>query len=166
MEDGSYVLARLPYRSTLPRRLAVASEVATLNFVRAQGIPAPTVLGYSIGDNAVGSEYILMEKLPGTPLGASWYSLTETERLTILYQIIDMEAKLFAANLPANESIYFAFDLPTGVPKVDIPDSVDGLCVGPYAAFSWWFGERHNLDIDRGPREYYAASTLSTVLIL
>ncbi|KAK1910226.1 hypothetical protein P3342_006499 [Pyrenophora teres f. teres] len=30
--DGTSVLARLPYPSTQPRRLAVASEVATMNF--------------------------------------------------------------------------------------------------------------------------------------
>lgn len=41
MNDGSSVLARLPYSSTLPRRLVVASEVATLDFLRTTGFPAP-----------------------------------------------------------------------------------------------------------------------------
>ncbi|KMU88561.1 hypothetical protein CIHG_06361 [Coccidioides immitis H538.4] len=58
MKDGSSLLARLPYPSTMPRCLAVASEVATLAFVRACGIPAPRVLGYSAHDNPVGVEYI------------------------------------------------------------------------------------------------------------
>ncbi|EAS27510.1 uncharacterized protein CIMG_10115 [Coccidioides immitis RS] len=58
MKDGSSLLARLPYPSTMPRCLAVASEVATLAFVRACGIPAPRVLGYSAHDNPVGVEYV------------------------------------------------------------------------------------------------------------
>jgi hypothetical protein len=27
------------------------------------------------------------------------------------------------------------------------------MCIGPYAALRWWFGERGDLDIDRGPRK-------------
>jgi len=58
MEDGTSIIARLPYPSTSPRRLAVVSEVAPMDFVRAHGIPTPRILGYSIDENAVGSEYI------------------------------------------------------------------------------------------------------------
>lgn len=72
MKDGSSILARLPYPSTVPRRLAVASEVATLAFICAHGIPAPRVLDYSIDDNSVGAEYILMEKVNGKPIGDAW----------------------------------------------------------------------------------------------
>ncbi|KAL7777655.1 hypothetical protein CFE70_004322 [Pyrenophora teres f. teres 0-1] len=56
--DGTSVLARLPYPSTQPRRLAVASEVATMNFVRTHGVPTPQTLGYAIDENPVGSEYL------------------------------------------------------------------------------------------------------------
>jgi aminoglycoside phosphotransferase (APT) family kinase protein len=69
------VIARMPYPSTLPRRLAVASEVATMNFVRAHGVPTPRILGYAINENPVGSEYILMENLPGRPIGDAWFDL-------------------------------------------------------------------------------------------
>jgi hypothetical protein len=155
MKDGSSVLARLTYPSTLPRRLAVASEVATLDFVRAHGIPTPRILGYSIDENAVGSDYILMEKLPGRPIGDAWFDLSEQERLKILHYIVKLETKLFAVGFPASGSIYYASDLPIGTPKVNIPGSVAGLCIGPYAALRWWHGERRKLDIDRGPRTYY-----------
>ncbi|PVH97319.1 hypothetical protein DM02DRAFT_597827 [Periconia macrospinosa] len=153
MRDGSSILARLPYPSTLPRRLAVASEVATLDFVRAHGIPVPRVLGYSVGDDAVGAEYILMEKLPGKPIGDAWFDLSEQERLKVILQVVELEAKLFNMQLPASGSIYYARDLSPGTPKIDMPGSTDGLCMGPYAALRWWFGERGNLDIDRGPHE-------------
>ncbi|KAL5115273.1 hypothetical protein ACEQ8H_006865 [Pleosporales sp. CAS-2024a] len=153
MKDGSSVLARLPYPSTLPRRLAVASEVATLAFVRAHGIPTPRVLGYSADDNAVGAEYILMEKLPGRPIGDAWFDLSEQERLKLLLQIVQLETKLFSIHLPASGSIYFGRDLPPNTPRIDIPGSDGGLCIGPYAGLRWWFGERGDLEIDRGPHE-------------
>lgn len=134
MKDGSSILARLPYPSTLPRRLAVASEVATLAFVRAHGIPTPRVLGYSVDDNAVGSEYILMEKLPGRPIGDTWFDLSEQERLKVLLQIVELETKLFTIDLPASGSIYYAHDLSPDTPKIDIPGFNSGFCMGPYAA--------------------------------
>ncbi|KAH8724530.1 kinase-like domain-containing protein [Phaeosphaeriaceae sp. PMI808] len=152
MKDGSSILARLPYPITLPRHLAVASEVATLAFVRAQGVPAPRVVGYSaaIENNPVGTEYILMEKVPGKPIGDTWFDLSDQERLKLLLQIVELETKLFNIALPASGSIYYARDLPSSTPRIDIPGS-DGLCIGPYAALRWWFGERAKLDIDRGP---------------
>lgn len=153
MRTGSSILARLPYPSTLPRRLATASEVATLAFVRAHGIPAPRVLGYSVGDNPVGSEYILMEKLPGRPIGDTWFDLSENERLKVLFEIVNLETKIFAIGLPASGSIYYASDLSPETPQVPLPESGDGLCIGPYVALRWWFKERADLDIDRGPRK-------------
>lgn len=153
MKDGSSILARLPYLSTVPRRLAVASEVATLEFVRAHGIPTPRVLAYSVDANTVGSEYILMEKLLGRPIGDAWFDLSEEERLKVLLEIVKLEAKLFAIKLPASGSIYYARDLSPGTPNIDIPGSEDGFCIGPYAALQWWFGERGDLNIDRGPRK-------------
>jgi hypothetical protein len=137
LKDRSSILARLPYPSTLPRRLAVASEVATLAFARAQGIPTPRVLGYSVDANAVGAEYILMEKLPGRPIGDTWFDLSEQERLKVLLQMVKLETKLFAINLPASGSIYYARDLSPGTPRIDIHGSDDGLCIGPYAALRW-----------------------------
>ncbi|KAH8707543.1 kinase-like domain-containing protein [Phaeosphaeriaceae sp. PMI808] len=142
MKDGLSILARLPYLSKLPRRLAVASEVATLAFVRAHG---------SVDDNAVGAEYILMEKLPGRPLGDTWFGLSEQERPKTLLQIVELEAKLFAINLPASGSIYYARDLSPGIPKIELAGPDSGLCIGPYASLRWWFSERGDLDIDRGP---------------
>ena len=151
MKDGSSVLARLPYPSTLPRRLAVASEVATLDFLRTKEMPVPRVLDYSTGGNAVGVEYMLMERLPGRPLSGIWFSLTEEQRCHILHKIVLMETKLFTNRLPACGSIYYSHDLPLEMPRVGISGSSD-LCVGPYASMRWWYGERAELDIDRGPR--------------
>ena len=54
---------------TVPKYHTVASEAATLVLLRAYGVPVPKVLVYSPDRiNAVGTEYILLEKLEGIPL--------------------------------------------------------------------------------------------------
>jgi hypothetical protein len=153
MEDGASVLARLPYPSTSPRRLAVASEVATMDFVGSRGIRSPEVLGHSIEENSVGSEYILMEKLPGRPIGDAWFDLSEQERLQVLHDMVQLEAKMFNMMLPASGSIYYARDLPSDTHRIVIPGINDHFCVGPYASRRWWFGSRESLEVDRGPRK-------------
>lgn len=154
MKDGSCILASLSYRSTLPRRLAVASEVSILDFIRAQGIPTSLAFGYSIGDNnATDTECILLEKLPGKPTGDTWFDLGEQKRLKVLLQIVNLEAKLFTINSPASGSIYYAHDQTPSTLKVGIPGFESELCVGPFAALRWWFGERGDLDIYGGPRK-------------
>jgi hypothetical protein len=156
MRDGTSVLARMPYPSTLPRRLAVASEVATMDFVRAHGIPTPRICAYAIDENPVGSEYILMEKLPGRPIGEAWFDLSEQERLQVLHDIVKLELKMFNIQLPASGSIYHARDLKPDTPKVSMRE-VDGqFCMGPYTGLRWWYGERGTLEIDRGPRKCHS----------
>ncbi|RYN29186.1 hypothetical protein AA0112_g7254 [Alternaria arborescens] len=151
MNDGASILARLPYPSTVPRRLAVASEFATIDLLRANGISAPQVLAYSTDENAVCAEYMLMERTSGKPLSRVWVHLTDDERFKTLHQIVTMEAKLFAVELPASGGIYYSDDLPPTMPRIDIPEFDNGLCIGPYAHSVWWYGERKYLDIDRGP---------------
>lgn len=63
---------------TQPKRLAVASEVATMDLVRSHGIPVPQIYGNSTeADNPVGIEYILMEKIGGKALGDVWFTLSQ-----------------------------------------------------------------------------------------
>ncbi|KAI9042367.1 phosphotransferase family protein [Aspergillus affinis] len=152
MLDGTEVLARLPYPSTEPGRLVVASEVATLALLRAHSLPVPRVHAYSTdAKNPVGSEYIIMEKVPGRPLGDQWFELSDRERLKLLLQLVQLEAKVHAIELPASRSIYYPNDLPSDSPRILIPDS--DFCIGPNAALEWWFAERASLRIDRGPCE-------------
>ncbi|KAL1977317.1 hypothetical protein VTN31DRAFT_176 [Thermomyces dupontii] len=72
MEDGREILARIPNPNAGPSRYVVASEVATLDFLRnILEIPVPEVIDWSISSeqpNPVGAEYILMEKVKGLQL--------------------------------------------------------------------------------------------------
>ncbi|RFU29476.1 hypothetical protein B7463_g6872, partial [Scytalidium lignicola] len=71
--DGLKVTARLPYPSTIPRRYGIASEVATMEFLRLNGVPVPKVFDWnSSSSNEVGSEYIIMERVQGRELEEMW----------------------------------------------------------------------------------------------
>lgn len=106
------------------------------------------------GDNPVGAEYIIMEKLDGVPLGEMWYTMTPEEQYKVMKQVVELEAKLMALELPAFGSIYYQRDLPTER-SVPLPDEAGtGFCIGPMAHWSWWNGGRGALDIDRGPCKY------------
>ncbi|KAI1932580.1 hypothetical protein LOZ65_000569 [Ophidiomyces ophidiicola] len=153
-DDNTRILARLPYPSTVPKQLAVASEVATLDLLRCHDILVPKVLGYSANtDNSVGAEYILLEKVNGTPLGVS-----DKQRLKILMELVQLEAKLFVVQLPASGSIYYCHDLPPELKNnvvnlshsFDFPNGCSEICIGPDASLAWWYAERSLLgDINR-----------------
>ena len=156
MKNGSEVLARLPYSSTKPDRLALASEVATLDLVRANGVPVPKVLCYSTDpENAVGAEYMIMEKLPGRPIGDKWFDLSRQQRLKIISEVVKTEVKLAEIDLPAYGSIYYERDLPAELSRTVIAPTSDngGLCIGPYVDLGWWYKERGSIQVDRGPRK-------------
>lgn len=75
LDNGKAVVARLPFPVAGPTRLTTASEVATLEFVRLRlDTPTPLVLNYCVDAAAtdVGSEFIIMEKVPGVELFSRW----------------------------------------------------------------------------------------------
>lgn len=64
------MVACIPYPATVPKKLVVASEVATMALLRSTGLPMPEVYGYSAStDNAAETEYIFMQFVQDTSLG-------------------------------------------------------------------------------------------------
>jgi aminoglycoside phosphotransferase (APT) family kinase protein len=154
--DGYAVLARLPYKTTVPKHHAVASEAATLALLRAQGVPVPKVLAYSPDQtNAVGTEYILLEKLEGTPLSDQWFSMDTKTRVKIMRQIVDVERRFMSIHFPASGSLYYRRDLDGSQHSIPVSDDI---VVGPTAQHEWWYRERASLDIDRGPCKFLTRS--------
>ena len=67
MDDECEVIARIPISIAGPAHCTTASEVATMDFLRTRlDIPVPKVFAWASrvgGDNPVGAEYIIMEKM-------------------------------------------------------------------------------------------------------
>jgi hypothetical protein len=151
------VLARLPYNTTIPKHHAVASEAATLAFLRSHGVPVPEVLGYSPDHaNAVGAEYILLQKIDGMPLRDQWFSMDTKTRVKIMKQIVEVEKQFMSIRFPANGSLYYRRDISCSqraIPTSQDPDlsSPDQIVIGPTAQHEWWYQDRGLLKIDRGP---------------
>ncbi|RMZ27187.1 hypothetical protein D0859_08744, partial [Hortaea werneckii] len=152
MHDGFRIIVRLPYPSTQPKLLATASEVATMDLVRRHGVPTPVVYAYSAySNNPVGSEYMVMETVPGRRLTDIWYELCDKQRIKVLGEIVDQEAKLFDISLPAYGSIYSTGGLPENFGNAKVEADVGQFCVGPDASLEYWFETRSQLEISRGP---------------
>ncbi|CAG8390050.1 unnamed protein product [Penicillium salamii] len=158
-DDGYAVLARLPYKTTVPKQYAVVSEAATLTLLRAHGVPVPEVLAYSADQmNAVGTEYILLERLEGTPLSDQWFSMDTKTRVKVMRQIVDLERQFMSISFPASGSLYHRRDLDSSQRFVPVSDDI---VVGQTAQHEWRYRERGSLEVDRGPckssfrRAYY-----------
>lgn len=113
------------------------------------------MLDYSpVINNPVGIEYIILEKLPGRPLGERWFSLENKAVVQVMKQLVDIEQRHLCLPLPAAGSLYFQRDLGSDEKFVPLPElsSTDlDIEIGPIASYAWWYRERAGLDIDRGP---------------
>lgn len=158
--DGFQMVARIPYPVTKPKGLVVASEAATLTFLRGKGVPVPKVYSYSASaDNAAGTEYIFMEFSQDEHLSNIWYDLDEKEMKKFISSLVGLEAQLANISLPAFGSLFFHRDIPEGTEKVAIdPGDIsrpESLYVGPSTALHLWHGKREELSVDRGPCRYF-----------
>ncbi|KAK2879399.1 hypothetical protein FQN49_000917 [Arthroderma sp. PD_2] len=156
MRNGFRIVARVPYPVTEPKSLVIASEVATMDFLRSRGIPVPKIFGYSaVTDNPAGTEYIFMEFAQGKSLGDIWFTLTAKERAKTVASLVGLESRLFTLHLPAAGSIYYSNDLPDQTCRIPFPSqfSTDDsrFCIGPDTSLGSWYGKRAQLSVDRGP---------------
>ncbi|KIL65763.1 hypothetical protein M378DRAFT_76367 [Amanita muscaria Koide BX008] len=158
MRCGFRMVARIPYPVTIPKYFAVASEVATMAFLRSFGLPIPEVYGYSpTPNNAAGTEYIFMEFVQGTNLGDIWFDLGEGEIISISRQLAELESKMMSIAFPAGGSLYYTEDLENAAgsaswptrPGITLEDK--RFCIGPDTSLRLWFGRRSQLDLERGP---------------
>jgi hypothetical protein len=145
----------------------VASEAATLAFLSSHGVPVPEVFGYSPDQaNAVGAEYILLQKIDGTPLSDQWFSMDTKTRVKLMKQIVEIEKQFMSIRFLANGSLYYRRDLSCSqraIPASQDPDlsSPDQIVIGPTAQHEWWYQDRGLLEIDRGPCMCYASRCFS-----
>lgn len=152
LRDGRQVAAHVPYSERVPKHLAVSSEVATAEYMRRHGIPAPEINAYSPdADNDAGVPYIMMEFVQGPTLEDVWDSLSDDEIVSVVDQITQLEARMMALEFPAGGSLYFTRDLEKVSPGLGVPLSDPTFCVGPDMNETLWLGRRAELDVFRGP---------------
>lgn len=154
---GLKIIARLPYPCTLPRKYGIASEVATMEFLRIHGIPIPKILDWSSSaSNQLGSEYIIMERVSGRELADTWCMMTFQERMAVIKKIVDIERLLFGIQFPASGSLFFKNSLDPDVECIDMPEisslnDSSRFCIGPSTEYLWWYQKRNELAANRGP---------------
>ncbi|KAJ7073964.1 hypothetical protein C8F01DRAFT_5439 [Mycena amicta] len=81
--------------------LQFLSEVATIEFVRKHtSIPAPEILHSDFNpNNAVGTPFMLMQRIPGESLGTAWHSMSREQREGVVREVAHVEAQLLQAPL-------------------------------------------------------------------
>ncbi|PGH08519.1 hypothetical protein AJ80_07839 [Polytolypa hystricis UAMH7299] len=89
-------------------------EVATMDFARnVLRTPTPHVYAWDacwggVGSNTVGAEFIIMEKVPGSPLSAVWWKLQPREKLKILLQVVGYQKRWVDIKFTKFGSLYYA----------------------------------------------------------
>ena len=152
MHGGFKMVARIPYPVTVPKFYAIASEVATMRFLRSSGLPVPEVYDYSpSSDNTAKTEYIFMEFMIGMKLSDVWLEPEEPDIVSVLCQLAQLESRMMSIPFPAGGSLYYANDLEKVTGRAGIPLNDERFCVGPDARLHMWYGRRSQLDVDRGP---------------
>lgn len=152
MDDGYEVIARISTLIARPPHYMTVSEVATIDFLRTQlNILVPKVFAWSSrldGDNQVGAEYIIMEKVQGESLASRWLSLSTEGLVEVIKQIVDIESQLFSARFPKYGSLYYKGDLEEEACEDKSNEQngevflSDQFCVGSIATRSFWRDER------------------------
>ena len=174
MEDGFEAIAKLPTAAAGPRYYLTSSEVATMDFLRSElSIPVPRVYVWnpftSVDRNPVGAEYIIMEKVEGVQLADCWGDLTGNETLKIMKQLASIEAQFFERPLSQYGSIYYKTSLNAPEHRSDKLYADDTLnndqnsrwCIGPSANSAWWYQERADMNIERGPCKPHHPDTMT-----
>lgn len=141
----------------------------------------PRVLAWDAqSDNAVGTEYILMDEASGTPLRKTWESLDLRPKSNIVDELVAISKKLLSvsftrqvfffrctkvaissANGPGRYgSLYFSDSSIPGCEAAgisgnltcqELQDANDRYVIGPVTESSFWHAERREIDAVRGP---------------
>ncbi|KAG6828215.1 hypothetical protein H0H87_002697 [Tephrocybe sp. NHM501043] len=157
------LVVRIPYPLVIPKAYAVASEVATMDFLRSKGLPTPKIYAYSFtSGNEANTEYILMEYVKGTDLSQIWPGLKDAEIASLMGQLAKFESAMMSISFPAGGSIYYARDLMelSGNEGIPLGEQVKSsalqegrFCIGPDVSIPLWYGRREHLNVFRGPYE-------------
>ncbi|PPJ50234.1 hypothetical protein CBER1_07207 [Cercospora berteroae] len=140
--DGSELVAKLPFKIAGPSHYTTASEVAVLQYVSQHTeVPVPKVLAWnSDASNAIGSEYVIMEKAPGVQLNKIWADMPDYDHFVLIKNLCALESQLAAIEFPAHGSLYLRESLKSNDGPVPLEPSSDPdgrFCIGPSCERAW-----------------------------
>ncbi|KDQ14840.1 hypothetical protein BOTBODRAFT_158856 [Botryobasidium botryosum FD-172 SS1] len=176
LDTGAEVIARIPHPIAGPPRYVIASEVATMDYLRTVlHLPVPRVLSWSASNDRVGSAYIIMEKVEGSTLKMRMQSLPPAHEFRdLVISVLEMETSCLHAVFSQYGSLYYKEDVSPELQRVplyadfsQIKDGADRFRIGPSTNRAFWCGERESMDLDRGPwrlpEDYLAAAARSEI---
>ncbi|KXT03389.1 hypothetical protein AC578_3947 [Pseudocercospora eumusae] len=148
MSCGRTIIAKLPHPNAGPAKLTTLSEVATMDYARSVlKLPLPKVLAWSCTkENAVESEYILMEEAKGSQLSSVWHGLPVKRKANIVRKIVHVEAQMMSTPFDIRiGSLYFSDSGISGC-KPTTSDIINAdshrFSIGPIVRSEFWEKER------------------------
>ncbi|KAG1763962.1 hypothetical protein EDD22DRAFT_473558 [Suillus occidentalis] len=149
--DGSPLDAVVRVASPAFPKDKLESEVATCKMIAAfTNIPVPRIYAWnSDASNPVGAEYMILDKVKGTPASHNWEDLSEEVKKTVVSQVARYFLEIFSLRFESAGSLYLSPLSPQFLvgPIISTPfyRAVDGVVRVPDAPIS------KNVNPNRGP---------------
>ncbi|KAI0328118.1 hypothetical protein GY45DRAFT_1326778 [Cubamyces sp. BRFM 1775] len=171
-DNGTRAAIRIPFPIVGNVERAVASEVATMCYIRDRwpekpldGFPfPPKVFAWSSSyDNPARTPYIILEYAEGVTLRERWPFIEGEAAGAALRSIVTLETTLLDHPFSQHGSLYFADDVSEGLRTQPLHPENDPRLqdldrqmsqkykIGPTANREWWRGPYARIDADRGP---------------
>ncbi|KAI9709530.1 MAG: hypothetical protein M1820_003290 [Bogoriella megaspora] len=161
MDDGRQVIGKVPNPNAGTPHFTTASEVATIDFLRnILQVPAPQVYAWSSNSakTPVRAEYMIMERVPGVPLGQKWPQLVPADKLKVLLQLVGFQKAWTSTRFLKFGSLYYNGDVPITSEDEYLYIGANGesvsnsrYIVGPATGRDWVDHGRQDLACKRGP---------------
>ena len=161
-EDGSEIVAKIPFSIAGPPKYTTASEVAVLQYRKHSvtdeltlcsrlmastvnthtQVSVPRVLAWSSDpSNPVGVEYIIMEKAPGIQLFKAWDDMSDADQFSLVLKLTKLEGQIAKIRFPASGSLCLRESMGDSDAYVSLDSEIDPsgqFCIGPSCERGWY----------------------------
>ncbi|KAJ4410678.1 hypothetical protein N0V82_009157 [Gnomoniopsis sp. IMI 355080] len=125
-------------------------EIATLRWVRdTTDIPVPKIIAFQdSNDNEIGFEWILMDRMPGTPLYRRWRTMSMTQKVALTNRVAEFQAQLARCDDPDTRF--------RGIGTLSADSEKEAgvsttLTPGQMVSYNFFMSDHLHYDVPRGP---------------